>query len=276
FSQWQNSPSQKKSIKTQENYWLEQFRGENPVLRLPVDYPRPSIQSFDGALYTFEISREQTGALMQIATGEGGTLYMVLISLFSILLSKLSGQEEIVIGTPVAGRPHADLQTIIGMFVNTLALKHNTGGNKSFKEYFRAVKENTLRAFENQEYQFEDLVEKVMGKRDVGRNPLFDVMFSFEYGRAVETENNTQSPDTIKLAEKKAKFDLTLTVLDTPNTLHFNFGYSTKLFKEETIKRFATYFKSILQTVPQHPHQKISDIEIITEEERNRILYEFN
>ena len=146
-------------------------------MEIPTDYPRPISQSFEGNSIDFEISAEETRALNALALQGGATLFMVLAAAVNILLSKLSGQEEIIIGTPIAGRRHADLEKIIGMFVNTLALRNYPIGRATFKEFLADVKERILMVFENQEYPFEELVDKLSLKRDMGRNPLFDVMF---------------------------------------------------------------------------------------------------
>ncbi|MCP4152691.1 MAG: hypothetical protein GY757_33460, partial [bacterium] len=158
YSQWQNSRRWKDLNKQQETYWLKQFEGEVPVLNLPIDFPRPAVWRFEGKTTQFEITKDETGQLLQMAAEHEATLFMILLAIYNIMLSKLSDQESIVIGTPVMGRPHADLQTIIGIFINTLALKNNPSGEKTVKEFLGEVGNNTLKALENQEYPFENLV----------------------------------------------------------------------------------------------------------------------
>ncbi|MCP5102597.1 MAG: hypothetical protein GY950_04420, partial [bacterium] len=177
YAEWRSREEGNKSLKEQEAYWLETFEGEIPLLNLPVDYARPVVQSFEGKIAHFELTPVLTAALKKLAREENATLFMVLAAVFNILPAKLSGQEDIVVGIPAAGRLHPDLEDIIGMFVNTLALRNHPTGDKNFKEFLRELKTNTLKAFENQEYQFEDLVELLKVKRDAGRNPLFDIMF---------------------------------------------------------------------------------------------------
>ncbi|MCP4158079.1 MAG: amino acid adenylation domain-containing protein, partial [bacterium] len=286
YAEWQNNSKQKILKKQQEEFWLNLFSGELPVLELPTDYPRPAMQSFEGNKISFELNKDETGNLKKTAKENETTLYMTILSIFAILLSKLSGEEDVIIGTPTAGRSHADLENIIGMFVNTLAMRNFPDGVKPFKEFLREVKKSTLNAFENQEYQFEDLVDRLSVRRDTGRNPIFNVMFNLinqsEYkeqdtnsSNSHNSLNSLNSPNSLN-SFTTSKFDLTLNALDTSDSLYFHFEYCTKLFKEETIKKFITYFKGILQTITNEPGQKISDIEIITQEEMNRILYEFN
>jgi amino acid adenylation domain-containing protein len=279
FSQWQNSEKEKKNIKQQENYWLEEFEREVPILNMPTDYTRPEIRSFEGNSLDFEISGGHTDILKRIALEENATLYMVLLAVYNVLLSKLSGQDEIVIGAPIAGRRHADLDNIIGMFVNTLVLRNYPKPGKSFNEFLSHLKEKTLEAFENQDYQFEDLVEKaaVNIKRDAGRNPLFDVVYILQNIADIPTETpGPEQQQGFKPDNRTAKFDITLMAIEKTNSLHIFFQYCTKLFKKETIQRFITYFKNIVSCIVKESTLKLSGIEIISKEEKKQLLVDFN
>jgi amino acid adenylation domain-containing protein/non-ribosomal peptide synthase protein (TIGR01720 family) len=247
-----------------------------------VDYARPAIKNIEGNRVSFEIGKEDTRALKALALKEDVTLYMLLFSIYNVFLSKLSGQEDIIVGTPTAGRRYTYLHQVIGMFVNTLALWNYPGGEKRFNLFLGEVKEHSLAAFDNQDYQYDDLVEQLSVKgsltRDVGRNPLFDVMFALQ---------NLERPGLeipglkIKHYEyesimQTAKFDLTLVGYESGQTLFFTFEYRTTLFKKETIERFSRYFKELVSIIPGALERKIADIEIIPGEEKKRILYEFN
>ena len=291
FSEWQNSEKKKKNIKQQEAYWLKEFSDEIPVINLPLDYPRPVIQSFAGNTVSFEIGQPETQSLKSNARLEGVTLFMMLLTITNIWLARLSSQEDIVIGTPVAGRRHADLEKIIGMFVNTLALKNYPGGENNFRDFLNQVKQVTLESFENQEYQFEDLVENVAVKRDASRNPLFDIMFTYQGSEGEmsgDKDSNEQTPGAGrpgpgKLEENRenertgtSKFDIVLNALERDNQLFFTVGYCTKLFKNETIQRFCLYFKTIVSAVVKEPDIKLKHIEIIPEREKKQLLEHFN
>ncbi|MCP4147301.1 MAG: AMP-binding protein, partial [bacterium] len=295
FAEWQNSGKQKELTRRQEKFWIDMFSGELPILSLPTDYPRPVNRSFEGSNLPFSLTEDETHILKETAGESEATLYMTILSIFTILLSKLGGQEDIIVGTPTAGRRHADLEKIIGMFVNTLAMRNYPDAGQTFREFLNDVKKRTLQTFENQEYQFEDLVDRLSVRRDTGRNPIFDVMFNLlnqpEYKKqnmstlSTPTQTTPSTPSTLSnlstLSLKSgtvstSKFDLTLSATDTGERIHLHFEYSTKLFKEDTIRRFITYFKGIMQTVSIEPNQKISDIEIITEEEKKQLLYDFN
>ncbi|HLP45945.1 MAG TPA: condensation domain-containing protein, partial [Candidatus Kapabacteria bacterium] len=263
FVQWQNSPEELGRIHRQMLYWLNEFAGEIPVLELPLDYPRPLVQSFDGAGIEFEFSLEQTGSLNEIALQAGATLFMVLTAVIDVLLAKISGQEEIIIGTPTAGRQHSDLEKIIGMFVNTLAIKNYPIGERTFGDFLADVKERMLMVFDNREYPFEALVDKLVLNRDTGRNPLFDVMFSWQ-----NMSDDYQSPKPGSQYEYHvAKFDLTFTAVEIDQKLFISIQYCTQLFKPETIDRFILYFRKVIDSVIENKDQRISGIEIISKEE---------
>jgi amino acid adenylation domain-containing protein len=276
FSEWQHKEKENEIIKSQKEYWLSQFEGEIPVLNLPTDYPRPAVQSFAGDTIRFKIAGAEYAALKALALKENVTLFMLLLSLYSILLAKLGSQEEIVVGIPVANRRHADLQNIIGMFVNTLALRHKPVADKTFVEFLGEVKERTLAAFENQEYPFEELVEKVAVNRDAGRNPMLDVVFVLQNIGMSKIEVPGLILRPFEYRNRISKFDLTLTGFEAEESLAFILEYCTKLFKKETIDRFIRYFKKIIYSVPKEPGSKISGIEIITEEEKMQVLTDFN
>jgi amino acid adenylation domain-containing protein len=257
------------------------FPGEIPVLHLPLDYPRPPVQSFAGSVLEFEIPPSRTKALNALALKEGSTLYMLLLAVLNILLSKLSSQEDIVVGTPAAGRRHTDLEKIIGMFVNTLALRNHSYGGQTFRDFLQQIKEKTLEAFENQEYQFEELVDKAAVNRDASRNPLFDVMFALDHIQ-VEPGDSSRSPQereapTTQHDEYEAgisKFDLTVSGLLGSDKLFMTFQYCTRLFKPETIQRFIGYFKSIIDIILETPSIHLRQIDILPGEEKKQMLYD--
>ncbi|MCP4214311.1 MAG: amino acid adenylation domain-containing protein, partial [bacterium] len=277
FSEWQAGAKQVEWVKQQELYWLNQFPDELPELNLPADYSRTRVRNFDGAEVSFVLHHSESRALKQVAGEAGATMYMLVLTLYTILLSKLSGREDIIVGTPVAARQHDDLQNIIGMFVNTLAMRNSPKGGKTFKEFLGEVKGRVLDAFENQEYQFGDLVEKVAPQRDTSRNPIFDVMLNLLNQR--EDNREIPEPQENDLNEHKkgvAKFDLTLTTVEKGEELLFNIDYSTQLFKAPTIDRFISYLRKIVSGITANKNIRIADLEILSEEEKKRILVDFN
>ncbi|MGD2089379.1 MAG: amino acid adenylation domain-containing protein [Candidatus Aminicenantes bacterium] len=282
YSQWQNSEKQKENITLQEGYWLKEFSDKVAQVNLPLDYVRPAAQSFAGKILEFTIGETNTRNLKSRASHQDVTLYMELLAIFNVLLAKLSGTEEVVIGTAVAGRRHTNLEKIIGMFVNTLVLQNHPEGEKPFHVFLQEVKKKTLDAFENQDYPFEDLVEKISVKRDANRNPLFDIMFNYQSAdRGSQPGSMPQFEKPLESAPELyesqiSKFDLTLTAVDLDKNLYFAIEYCTKLFEEKTIKRFIDCFKRIVSFIVGDYRKKISEIEIISEDEKQQILYDFN
>ncbi|MFC2146274.1 amino acid adenylation domain-containing protein [Acidobacteriota bacterium] len=274
YARWQTGSEIREWIKDQEKYWIKEFSNEIPVLNLTTDYTRPAAQSFEGGTLGFEIEQEQAAKLKNLALEHNTTLFMVLLSIVNILLSKLSNQENIVIGTPTAGRRHADLQQIIGMFVNTLALRNYPRGKKPFIGFLSEVKMKTLEAFENQDYPFEELVEKAAVPRDAGRNPLFDVMLALQ--NINEKTDTRGKPDTYQYENGVSRFDMAWIGIGKGDRLSIEIEYCTKLFKGETIKKYIDYFKKIVAAVITEPDIRISRIEIIPGEERKQVLYDFN
>jgi tyrocidine synthetase III len=278
YAEWQDKSRQKERIRHQEEYWLAQFEGEIPVLHLPTDYPRPAVQQFDGARKEFRLSVEETEALKQQAGEQSLTMFMQMLTVTSIYLSRLTGQQELVVGTPVAGRNHADQQNMIGMFVNTLALRMNPGGEKTIKEYREEVKHQTLDAYENSDYPYEELVNRVVTNRDLSRNPLFDVLFTFIEGANREKSRQlgdlTLTPHNHET--ETTKFDLTIVGTEENGRLKVELEYGTRLFKPESVDRLIGNYKQVVSEILKNADKKISEIEIITPEEKQRILNEFN
>ena len=274
--------------KQQEEYWLDQFPGPLPVLNLPVDYERHAIQHFEGDNIHFKLSPQEVFILKKYAREEEATMLMVVLTLFNIFLAKLSGQEDIIIGTPVAGRRYSELNNTIDVFINTLSLRNYPKENKSFKQLLVEVRTRTMEAFENRDYQFDDLVKKVQVPRDSSRNPIFSVLYAFisQDDPQVQTEQpsppgeNQTTPQQDALNSKshdylnyQAMLDLILVVseINHGRELLFNFGYCTKLFKRETIETFITYFKEIISAVVKNKHALLKDIKISLDLEEARL-----
>ncbi|HEX3048370.1 MAG TPA: amino acid adenylation domain-containing protein [Bacillota bacterium] len=276
YATWQNELFKNGILGEQEKFWRNCFAGEIPVLNLPLDYPRPAIQSFVGNLFEFTIEPGLTGQIKQLAAGTGATLYMVLLAAFNVLLSKYSGQEDIIVGSPVAGRPNADLENIIGIFINTLALRNYPAGPKTFREFLEEVKKNSIQAFRNQDYSFENLVETLGLQRDLSRNPLFDVMFVLQNMSFNSRETAGLKFSYYPLENKTAKFDLTLQATESENGINLVIEYATTLFKRETMARLAAHFQNILQTIVINRESSLDTIEMLSIAERRQILIEFN
>gem|GEM_PF-829288 len=290
YVEWLNSPEQAGILAKQRIYWKSQFPDEIPVLSLPLDYPRPAEPDYKGDRQEFFLTGREATGIKAAAAHRESTLYMVLLGLYSVFMSKISGQDDIVIGTPVAGRRHTDIQHIIGMFVNTLSLHVKPSGHKTLDQFLSEVKETVLQCFENQDYPFEELIEELDIQRDLSRNPLFDVMFILQNMDAPEVKIKTAEKEKTKFNAHEAdsnlnrantefitQFDMSLIVMEGgTNELVFSFDYFKSLFKNETICRFIAYFRQVVSTGLEDPRILIGNIEIISEEEKQRVLIEFN
>jgi len=271
FSQWQNLRLNGEVMSKQKEYWLGEFSGSIPYLHLPLDFPRPHVQSYQGASLTFQVEPALVKALETYAREENATLYILLLAVTTVFLGKLSGSEDIVVGTPVAGRSHADLEKIIGMFVNTLALRNYPLENKSFNRFFQEVRERTLQALQNQDYPFDLLAAQVAPQWDTNRNPLFDVMFALQERHVplpgiANTAATAPGEKTSQAAENRyrkqtSKFDLSIGIT-VGNPFSINFEYCTHLFKKQSIELFTRYFQEILATVVENRNIRLGDIHL--------------
>jgi acyl carrier protein len=272
YAVWQKGDIGQEALKKQEAFWLKEFAGQLPVLNLPIDYDRPGIKTIAGNVLDFSFNKEVSAALKNLALKKEATLYMVLLAVFNIFLAKISDAEDIIVGIGTRGRNHTDLEPIIGMFINTLAIRNYPAGEKTVAEFLAEIKERTLKAFDNQDYQFEDLVQKAAVKRDHSRSPLFDVMFGLQNLSLpiVEIPGLTLKPYAFE--NKISRYDLAILGAEIEDHLAFTIEYSTRLFREETIRTFIGYFETVASAVSEDPGRKIKEIEIIAEEEKQALL----
>lgn len=276
YSEWEQSEEQKACIQKQKDFWLNEFAELPNTLELTIDYPRPLANNYEGDAINFILNNEETIRIRKFTEKEGATTYMTLMSIFTILLSKLSNQEDIIVGTPIAGRQHDELQETVGPFVKTLALRNYPKGTLSFMEFLSESKSKIFACIDNQDYLYENLVEELNIERNPNRNPLFDIMFAFENYEFDEISIPGLAIRKQTSIKKKSKFDLTLTVTESEHRLFLNFEYCTSLFKQETIELYVRYFKKIMFQVVENPAIKLSEIEIIADIEKQKLLYEFN
>ncbi|XRJ11020.1 plipastatin non-ribosomal peptide synthetase PpsC [Bacillus subtilis] len=278
YAVWQEGFKTGDAYKTQEAYWLKQLEGELPVLDLPADHVRPPVRSFAGDKVSFTLEPEVASGLHKLARENGSTLYMVLLAAYTMFLSRLSGQEDIIVGSPIAGRPHKDLEPILGMFVNTLALRTRPEGGKPFVQYLQEVRETALEAFEHQDYPFEELVDKLELTRDMSRNPLFDVMFVLQNmdQESLELDELCLKP-AANNGHQTSKFDLTLYAQEQPHgLLTFQMEFSTDLYKKKTIEKWLQYFINMLLSIIKDNKAALGTINILNEDETHYLIHELN
>ncbi|WP_256756844.1 non-ribosomal peptide synthetase [Cohnella sp. WQ 127256] len=273
FAVWQREALANGTWREQERYWVGQFADGVPTLNMLADYNRPSMRSFEGDKLTFRLTEEETHALRKLAADLRITIYMAMLAVFNVFLSRYSGQDDIVVGTPVSGRSHADLHNAVGMFVNTLPIRNYPSAHKTFKSFAEELRENTLGAFSNQDYPFEELVGKLQLTRSLSRNPLFDAMFVMQNMTIPELTLDQLPLKRCESPHVSAKFDFTLEVVETEETeIECHFEYCTKLFREETVGTWVHHFRNILKEVTVNPEIAIGNIDMLSSDEISQLL----
>ncbi|MBD8496930.1 non-ribosomal peptide synthetase [Paenibacillus arenosi] len=272
FAVWQNQIMKTEKYRSQESYWLNVFDQELANLNLPLDYVRPKQQSYEGNIIDFALDPATTGRLHELARNQGLTLYMVLLTAFHILLSKYAAQEDIVIGSPIAGRQHPDVERMVGVFINILCMRNKWSAEQTIGDFLQQVKINTLNAYEHQDYPYEELVAQLNLPRDASRNPLFDVMFVLQNMSVSKMEMNGLDVGPYEYNHTTTQFDLKLDVTETEEQgLLCTFEYSTQLFKPTTIQHMAERFELLVNQMIDGIHRKVVDICLVTEKERAQI-----
>lgn len=259
---WQNSEEQKEIEKKQEQFWLKKFAGEIPKLNLPLDFSRPSLRSFEGSSKRFGMGVEKSRKIKELSRQEGITLYMFLLALFNTFLFKITGQEDILVGTPIANRRHADLQPIVGMFANVVVMRNFPGRNKTFRTLLQEIKINTLESFDNQDYKLENLIDRVIKKVDVSRYSLYEVSLLLQNMEHPDIENKDLRMISIESSLKVSRSDLLFLGNDRGEEIDIMVEYCPRLFKEKTIQMFIDTFNQVTASVLEDMDIHLKDIEI--------------
>lgn len=265
FAAWQQTTLNSEEIDTQLAYWKEQLKGNLPILELPTDFQRPKIQTYRGAQYKHAISQETSKALRQLAQQQDTTLFMVMLATFTMLLHRISGQEDIIVGSPIAGRDNSELEPLIGVFLNTLALRTDLSGTPTFIKLLKRVQKVCLDAYANQDIPFEKLLEELRPERDLSRTPMFQVFFNmFNFGvDTLEFPGITQ--ELIRNPEAESKFDLTFYLYELNEQINISLVYNADLFTTDSMSEFLSQYLSILEQIINYPDQRIIDYSLITD-----------
>ncbi len=259
---WQRQYLRDEILEQQLAYWKQQLAGHLPVLDLPTDRPRPAVQTFNGALQQFDWPPTLLASVKTLAQQTGTTPFMILCAAFNILLYRYTGQTDLLIGTPIANRTRAELETLIGFFINTLVLRTDLAGQPDSREVLNRVRETALGAYAHQDLPFEVLVEALQPERDASRAPVFQVMFVFESTRRTVEELDTGT----------AKYDLTLYLWEDGDRLVGNFEYNTDLFDAVRIERMAGHLRTLLEAMAADPDRPITQLAVLTAAEQAQLL----
>jgi amino acid adenylation domain-containing protein len=271
YAVWQRDWLSSGVLAQQLSYWRTQLSGAPPVLELPTDRPRPPVQSYRGATHSFALSGEVRTGLQRLSQQEGTTLFMTLLAAFKVLLMKYSGQEDIVVGTPIAGRNRAEVEGLIGFFINTLVLRTGLDGNPTFRELVGRVREVTLGAYGHQEVPFEKLVEELQPERKMSRAPLFQVVFALHNIPREALELADLQLSSVESSAGAVGFDLNFVLSESANGINCSLQYSTDLFDAATVQRMMRHFELLLQSVIRNPDQRLSMLSLASTAEREQI-----
>ncbi|MBD0370018.1 MAG: amino acid adenylation domain-containing protein, partial [Pyrinomonadaceae bacterium] len=269
YTVWQREQMQGEMLEAQLSYWREQLRDAPAVLELPTDHARPAIQTYRGASQSFELSERLSEELKQMSRREGVTLFMTLLSAFKVLLSRYSGQEDIVVGTPIAGRTRRETEGLIGFFINTLALRTDLSGEPSFRELMKRVREVSLGAYAHQDLPFERLVEEISPERTLSHAPVFQVMFNLLNHNDVDTLIKLPSltvETTAPLDTSVSKFDMTLYALERDKKIQFDLVYNSHLFEDSRMVEMSGQLRLLLSQIAANPSESIKSLSLVTRE----------
>jgi len=260
----------------QLSYWKKQLKGAPQTSELPVDRPRSSVQTFNGTRQSITLTKELTRSLKKLSLEHGCTLFMTLLTAFKIILYRYTDQADLSVGMPIANRDQDDIENLIGFFVNTLVLRNDLTGNPTFREMLARVRDTSLAAYDNQGMPFEKLVEELRPQRDLSRSPFFQVLFSIQNTPTKSLELPGLTIETLYAYNGKAKFDLSVYMWEKSDQLGGVFEYNTDLFMTERIERMIEHFKNLLESLVENPGQHISDLQMLTEWEKQQLLVEWN
>lgn len=276
YANWQNSKEQQTILKSSTSYWKNQLGGEIPMLELPTDYEFSSKHTFEGGTHRFVLSKEITDDIEELSRKEDSTLFMALLSAFYIMLHRYSGQDDLLVGTPVANRNQTELQNLIGVFINTLVLRTNLTGDLSFREILRRARKTSLEAFAHQDFPYENLLEVLKPKRDMNRPPLFQVVFNLQNAPMPNLNIPGLETNFLEVDKGVSQYDMTLMISKIKGHYHAIVEYNIGLFKLETIKKMFKFYSDILRFAINQPDTPIGKMQLVSDEEFQYISQKLN
>ena len=276
FAVWQREWLQGEVLQSQISYWKKQLEGSPGILNLPTNRLRPTVQSFRGKRQFVELSKQLTQKLKALSRQQDATLFMTLLAAFQTLLYRYTGQEDIVMGSPIANRTWQEIEGLIGFFVNTLALRTDLSGNPTFRELLSRVRAIALEAYAHQDLPFEKLVEELQPERSLSHAPLFQVMFVLQNARSAVLNFEGLNVSPVPVDVERAKFDLTLSIYEAVEGLTGSLEYNTDLFDDVAITKWLEHFHILLEGIVANPDQRLSDLPALTDSERHQLVVDWN
>ena len=276
YAAWQREWLTPEVLEAQMSYWKRQLGGSLPVLELPTDRPRPAVQTHRGAVQDLRLSPELTDQIKAMTRKEGVSLFMLVLAAFQTLLFRYSGQDDITVGTPIAGRSRVETEKLIGFFVNTLVLRTDLSGNPGFRALLQHVRDVVLEGHKHQHIPFERLVDELHVERTLSHSPLFQVWFFLENAGPEGLQLPGLRLSGLGSGNKTAKFDLTLAAVESAQHITLSLEYNTDLFDETTIRRMLSHFENLFQAIVSQPDRALLDLPLLSEDESRHLLCDFN
>ncbi|HYO62150.1 MAG TPA: amino acid adenylation domain-containing protein, partial [Pyrinomonadaceae bacterium] len=276
YAVWQREHLRGEVLDSQLTYWKQQLAGAPAALELPTDRPRPAVQTYRGAQHDFALPKAVAEGLRELGRAEGATLYMTLLAGWQALLARYSNQEDISVGSPIAGRQRSEMEGLIGFFVNTLVMRARVSGEESFTSLLGRVREVCLGAYAHQDVPFEKLVEELQPERDPSRSPLFQVAFALQNTPPSRLALPGLQLSVVEPPVKTAKFDLTLVLTEGPEGLEGSAVYNTDLFDAATVRRMVEQYGRLLAGVAADPRRRVGDLSLLSEAESRQVLRDWN
>jgi amino acid adenylation domain-containing protein len=276
FVYWQHQRLYNGEFDSQRRFWLDSLRGELPASILPLDFPRSAVQSFSGATLKKKLSRPLVRRLRQLAAHKNASLFMVMLAAYTILLGRTGNQEDVLVGTVVAGRPHRCFEGVVGLFANTLALRYSPLGSQTVSQFLDITRQKTLDAFAHQDYPFEELIDHLGVEGDWGRNPLFGTLFVNQNMEREQLRLPGLDIYPLELENRTSKFDLSVFVIEHEDDVECHLEYCSDLFLHRTIERLWSHYTQLLAGIPEQQPCRLGDLDLMDRRERELVIRQFN
>ncbi len=285
YIKWQNELVSSSKSEKLWSYWQKQLEGELPVLDMPTDFKRPRVQTFNGSSCFFDLGPELTSKIRKLTKAERLTIHMMSLALFQLLLHRYSGQDEILVGSPVSGRSEPGFEKIVGYLINMLVMRTDFTANPTFRELLKQVRTKVIEALNHQDFPFSLLVEKLQPKRDISRSPIFQVTFEVvndhQFQSSPKPSTDKASPDNlifeqVNIPQQEGQFDLWLIMFNIGESITGVFNFNTDLFRKDTIEKMIGHYKNLISDAVSSPDIKISDLVLFDKNEQDRFLTEHN
>ncbi|MET0395500.1 MAG: condensation domain-containing protein, partial [Longimicrobiaceae bacterium] len=272
FAVWQQEHLAGGALERQTEYWKERLRGAPTLIGLPTDRPRPAEQTYRGDSFDFVVPEEVAARVAALAQREGATLFMALLAVLASLLGRYSGEDDVVVGSPIASRTRPELEGVVGLFANTLAIRAELGGEPGFRELLRRVRDGVFEDYANQDLPFEKIVEELRGERSLSYNPVYQVLFVLHNFPRVHGGLGGLEIHPLEMAHRKSKLDLALSMMEDGGAIRGGWEFSTELFDRDTVVRLTDHFLVLLAAAVAEPDRPLADLPLVRPEERTRLL----